>query len=99
MDTTQSQNTPSQLTQSDIDNLSFKEASIELEQIIRNLESGELELEASLVQYANGVLLLNSLQTRLTNAEQRVQVLEDTTQKAAETVDTTAAPSSAYVNE
>lgn len=99
METTQSQNTPAQLTQSDIDKLSFKEASIELEQIIRNLESGELELEASLVQYANGVLLLNSLQTRLTNAEQRVQVLEDTTQKTAETVDTTAAPSSAYVNE
>lgn len=99
METTQTQNTPSQLTQSDIDKLSFKEASIELEQIIRNLESGELELEASLVQYANGVLLLNSLQTRLTNAEQRVQVLEDTTQKAAETVDTTASPSSAYVNE
>ena len=32
----------------DVEAMSFKEASIELERIVRSLESGDLELEASL---------------------------------------------------
>ena len=58
-----------------VEELSYKEASIELEGIIRNLESGDLELEESLEGYTRGVELLKSLRTRLAAAEQKVSVL------------------------
>lgn len=58
-----------------IDQMSYKEASIELEGIIRNLESGDLELEESLEGYTRGVELLKSLRSRLSAAEQKVSVL------------------------
>lgn len=58
-----------------VEELSYKEASIELEGIIRNLESGDLELEESLEGYTRGVELLKSLRARLAAAEQKVSVL------------------------
>ena len=58
-----------------IEELTYKEASTELELIIRNLESGEMELEESLESYTRGVELLRSLRTRLEDAEQKVSVL------------------------
>ncbi len=73
-----------------VEELSFKEASIELEQVVRSLESGDLELEDSLARYARGVELLKSLRERLTNAEQKVKVLLDTTSEVV-APDTTAA--------
>lgn len=77
--------------------LSFKEASVELEQIVRALEAGDLELEDALERYGRGVELLKSLRERLSAAEQKVQVLLDATEQA--TPDTTAAPATAYINE
>ena len=41
--------------QTNVDELSYREASTELEHIIRNLESGDMELEASLKSYTRGV--------------------------------------------
>ena len=58
-----------------VDELTYKEASTELELIIRSLESGELELEESLESYTRGVELLRSLRARLEDAEQKVSVL------------------------
>lgn len=58
-----------------VEELSYKEASIELEGIIRSLESGDLELEESLEGYTRGVELLKSLRGRLVEAEQKVSVL------------------------
>lgn len=58
-----------------VDELTYKEASTELEHIIRNLESGDMELEESLESYTRGVELLRSLRTRLEDAEQKVSVL------------------------
>ena len=58
-----------------VDELSFREAMTELEQIVAQLESGTLELEVSLERYARGVALLSSLQKRLKGAEQQVEVL------------------------
>ncbi|WP_293814539.1 exodeoxyribonuclease VII small subunit [uncultured Parolsenella sp.] len=75
-----------------VEELSFKEASIELEQVVRSLESGDLELEDALARYARGVELLKSLRERLTNAEQKVKVLLDTTSEVV-APDTTAATS------
>jgi exodeoxyribonuclease VII small subunit len=74
-----------------IEELTFKEASVELEQVVRSLESGELELEAALERYQRGIELLRSLRERLANAEQRVQVLLDTTSEVSAPDTTTAA--------
>ena len=82
-----------------IEDMTFKEASVELEQIVRSLESGELELEESLERYGRGVELLKSLRERLSNAEQRVRVLLDATDENAATTDTVSAPSTVYINE
>ncbi|HIU24042.1 exodeoxyribonuclease VII small subunit [Olsenella sp. Marseille-QA0557] len=80
-----------------VEELTFKEASVELEQIVRSLEAGDLELEDALSRYTRGVELLRDLRERLASAEQKVQVLLDATQ--AEAPDTTAAPSTAFVDE
>ena len=82
-----------------IEGMTFKEASIELEQIVRSLESGDLELEESLERYSRGVELLRSLRERLANAEQKVRVLLDATDENAATTDTSSAPSTAYLDE
>ena len=82
-----------------IEDMTFKEASIELEQIVRALESGDLELEDSLERYSRGVELLKSLRERLSSAEQKVRVLLDATDENAATTDTSSAPSTAYINE
>jgi exodeoxyribonuclease VII small subunit len=82
-----------------IDEMTFKEASIELEQIVRSLEAGDLELEESLDRYGRGVELLKSLRARLNDAEQKVRVLLDATDEAAPTTDTASAPATVYINE
>ena len=58
-----------------VDELTYKEASTELELIIRNLQSRHMELELSLESYTRGVELLRSLRARLEDAEQKVSVL------------------------
>ena len=60
--------------QKSIEEMSYKEASQELERIVRSLESGELELEESLESYTR-VELLKSLRGRLATVEQKVSVL------------------------
>ena len=85
-------------TYTDLEQMSFKEASTELEQIVRSLESGELELEDALACYERGVALLTSLRNRLNGAEQKVRVLLDASQEVV-APDTTAAPSTAFLGE
>jgi exodeoxyribonuclease VII small subunit len=82
-----------------VEQMSFKEASIELERIVRSLEAGDLELEDSLERYGRGVELLASLRERLAHAEQRVQELVDQAQDDGGAYDTTAAPATAYLND
>ncbi len=55
--------------------LAFGEALSELETIVATLEGGQLELEESLSRYERGVALLKALQTKLSDAEQRVTML------------------------
>jgi len=57
------------------ESLPFGEALSELESIVAGLESGTLELEDSLDRYERGVALLRSLQTRLSEAQQKVTML------------------------
>lgn len=55
--------------------LTFGAALAELEQIVRALESGQLELEEGLARYERGVALLRACQEKLTQAKQRVTML------------------------
>lgn len=87
------------MDQKKIEDMTFKEASTELEQIVRSLEAGDLELEESLARYSRGVELLKSLRARLADAEQKVRVLADATSAEEAAPDTTAAPSTAFLNE
>lgn len=57
------------------ESLSFGDALRELEGIVAQLESGQLELEDSLDRYERGVGLLKALQTRLADAQQKVTTL------------------------
>ncbi len=81
-----------------VDEMTFKEASTELEFIVRALEAGDLELEDALERYGRGVELLKSLRERLTDAEQKVRVLLDASQDMV-VPDTASAPSTAYLDE
>jgi len=58
-----------------VDELTFGAALSELEQIVRSLESGQLELEESLERYERGVALLNACQRKLDGAQQRITML------------------------
>lgn len=78
--------------------MTFREASTELELIVRALEAGDLELEEALDRYGRGVELLKSLRERLADAEQKVRVLLDASQEV-QAPDTTAAPSTAYLGD
>ncbi|HSQ22598.1 MAG TPA: exodeoxyribonuclease VII small subunit [Coriobacteriia bacterium] len=58
-----------------IEELTFGAALGELEQIVKSLETGQLELEESLARYERGVALLRACQGKLAEAEQRVTML------------------------
>ena len=58
-----------------VEELTFREAMSELDRIVALLEGNTLELEDSLKQYERGVALLAALQKKLSDAEQKVEVL------------------------
>ena len=58
-----------------IEELTFRAAMAELDGIVGVLESNTLELEGSLAKYERGVALLRALQGRLSDAQQKVDVL------------------------
>ncbi len=53
----------------------LEKAMQELEQVVEQLESGDLSLDKSLKQFEKGVKLSRDCQAALTDAEQKVQVL------------------------
>jgi len=58
-----------------IENLSFEESLTELENIVQNLEQGELSLEDSMVLFERGLNLSQGSQTKLQDAEQKIKIL------------------------
>ena len=56
---------------------SFEDALARLEQIVDDLESGELGLEASLAAFEEGVSLSRRCSGQLDDAERRIEVLVD----------------------
>jgi len=55
----------------------FEDALGELETIVKALESGEQSLEQSLEQFERGVSLSRFCQQSLSDAEQKVKILQD----------------------
>ena len=55
--------------------IDLEKAMHELEQVVEQLEGGDLSLDASLKQFEKGVKLSRNCQAVLTDAEQKVQVL------------------------
>jgi exodeoxyribonuclease VII small subunit len=63
------------MTEAKTEEIRFGEALGELERIVAELESGDLELEEGLERYERGVALLRACRERLAAAEQRVTML------------------------
>ena len=55
--------------------MSFETAIARLEEIVRQLESGNAPLDVSLALYEEGVALVRLCSSRLDNAQQRVRIL------------------------
>ena len=53
----------------------FEKSLAELEQLVSTLEQGDLSLEQSLATFESGIKLTRECQTRLSEAEQKVQLL------------------------
>ncbi|MDR1887917.1 MAG: exodeoxyribonuclease VII small subunit [Zoogloeaceae bacterium] len=56
--------------------LKFETALAELEALVARMESGEMELEASIDAYRRGMALLQHCQGQLTVAEQKIKVMD-----------------------
>lgn len=55
--------------------VSFEESLAELEQLVKQMDSGELTLEESLIAFESGIGLIRNCQSALQTAEQKVQKL------------------------
>lgn len=53
----------------------FEQSLTDLEQLVEQMESGELSLEKALKTFEQGIQLTRSCQTMLNEAEQKVQLL------------------------
>lgn len=61
---------------------SFEAALAELEQVVSEMEAGQLPLEDALAAYKRGTELLQHCRGRLEDAQQQVRVLEEGTLKS-----------------
>ena len=59
--------------------LSFEKSISQLDDIVKQLEKGELTLDESLKQFEKGIKLARSCQKILTQAEQKVEILTNAT--------------------
>ncbi len=55
---------------------SFKDALARLDEIVRRIESGEVELEESVQRYEEGMALIRHCRIILAQAEQRIKQLQ-----------------------
>ncbi|MBO1263531.1 exodeoxyribonuclease VII small subunit [Proteiniclasticum sp. SCR006] len=57
--------------------LTYKELTEKLDDIIENLESGELSVEESMEKYEEGVKITKELLAILNKAEEKVKIMRD----------------------
>ncbi|EGR4109702.1 exodeoxyribonuclease VII small subunit [Vibrio cholerae] len=57
------------------ENMSFESTIEELEQLVEQLESGDLALDEALRKFERGIFLARAGQLKLDDAEQRVRIL------------------------
>lgn len=60
-----------------VSELKFEAALAELEQIVQGMEGGRLPLEESIAAYRRGSELLKHCQQQLSDAENKIQILEN----------------------
>jgi len=60
-------------TTADITRMSFEDALAELEDIVRDLEEGESELDSAITAYTRGAALKKHCETKLKEARKRVE--------------------------
>jgi exodeoxyribonuclease VII small subunit len=65
------------MDQSPIADMKFETALGELENIVSSMESGKLELEASIAAYRRGMELMQHCQSQLTAADEQIRILEN----------------------
>ena len=63
------------MTQSDISNLSFEEAMEELENVVRQLETGKIKLDEAVAAYERGMALRKVCEEKLTSAKSKIDML------------------------
>ena len=59
--------------------VNFEKSLADLENIVMQLEKGELSLEASLKQFEDGIALARKCQAILNKAEQKIEILSAST--------------------
>lgn len=64
--------------------LNFEKQLKELEEVVANMEAGELTLEESLKAYEKGIRLTRECQTALDDAQQRIDILVERDGKLTE---------------
>lgn len=57
------------------ENMSFEESLAELDTLVNQLENGDLDLEDALKKFERGISLARVSQGKLSEAEQRVEIL------------------------
>jgi len=65
------------MDQSPLVDMKFETALAELEAIVRNMEGGQLELEASIAAYSRGMALMQHCAAQLDAAEEQIRILEN----------------------
>ena len=65
------------MDQTPIADMKFETALAELESIVSRMESGQLELEASIAAYQRGTALMQHCQALLNQAETKIQIIEN----------------------
>jgi len=63
------------MTDRPIDEMTFEEAMAELEQVLGQLERGDVALDASIVLYERGAALKARCETKLKEAEEKVAAI------------------------
>jgi len=64
-------------TSTSVEDLTFEQALDQLDQLVRRMESGDLGLDESIAAYRRGAELARFCQSRLADAEQQIQKLDE----------------------